>query len=394
MDEPEVQSRRARRALPLIAGALAAAVVAGLIYLHPTFPTRPQVTRPVPSPPVISGLYSAIFDFVTPSAGWALVFDKLEGPEHVYLFRTTDGAKLWKKEFSSSSPQGGVSGIRFFDRNAGLIFFGFPAQLYRTSDAGIHWTPVGLPPHSAISISFSDPAHGWVIAQEPEPGFATHLFATTNFGSSWTELSLPQGAVWRGKGGTGADPQFRRANDGWLGAVADRPTVYHSVDGGASWQPHILPILPAAVPDTGGKPIPPGFAYYVNVSLLPGSGVIALVDYVGFSGAYTSFDGGGTWRALALPPTEMAYSDFVFQDSTHWWAMRFGTLWKSSDAGQTWKYIGQQLDDFDYRPHVIDAKHAWAELLGSPGSQFQATGLAMTSDAALHWTYVNVPKPD
>jgi hypothetical protein len=74
--------------------------------------------------------------------------------------------------------------------------------------------------------------------------------------------------------------------------------------------------------------------------------------------------------------------------------MRFGTLWKSSDAGQSWKHVGQQLDDFDYRPHVIDAKHAWAELRSSTGTRFPVTGLAMSSDAGLHWTYVNVPKPE
>jgi photosystem II stability/assembly factor-like uncharacterized protein len=137
-----------------------------------------------------------------------------------------------------------------------------------------------------------------------------------------------------------------------------------------------------------------GSAYSTHVTLLPGVGVIAFVDYDVRGGAYTSFDGGKTWRALALPPQETGYSDFVFQDSTHWWAMRFGTLWKSSDAGQTWKHVGQLLDDFDYRPHVIDAKHAWAELHTSTGSRFPVTGLAMSSDAGLHWTYVNVPKPE
>ena len=51
MDEPEVLSRRARRALPLMAGALAAIVVAGLVYLHPSFPssTTTLVARATPS---------------------------------------------------------------------------------------------------------------------------------------------------------------------------------------------------------------------------------------------------------------------------------------------------------------------------------------------------------
>lgn len=400
MDAPEVLSRRARRALPLIAGALAAIVVASLIYLHPSFPSsaRAPVARPVPSPPVLSGLYSATFDFVTPSTGWALVAYKLDGPGHVYVFRTTDGAKQWQKQFTGSSPKLGItSGIHFFDRNRGLMYFGFPAQLYRTNDAGSQWAPVELPPYPASSITFSDPAHGWVLAPEADPGLAGHLFATTNGGSTWTELPWPRWAVLGAKGGVGGDLQFRRPDAGSLGAVANQPTVYSTIDGGATWQPHLLPSVPTPSLATGGKPIPRGLegsAFNTHVNLLPGAGVVAFVDYDVRAGAYTSFDGGTTWRAVASPPGETTYSDFMYQDSMHWWAMRFGTLWKSSDAGQTWKHVGQQIDDWDYRPHVIDAKHAWAELIGSPSTRVPVTGLAMTADAGLHWTDVNVPKPD
>jgi len=393
MDSPEVLSRRARRALPLMAGALAAIVVAGLVYLHPSpFSARAPAVRPSPSPPVISALYSTTFDFVTPSTGWALVVDKLDGPGHAFLFRTTDGARHWQKQFSGSPQQLGMSGMRFFDRNRGLIFFGFPAELYRTSDAGDHWAAVVLPPYPAGSITFSDPSHGWVRTQEPEPGLTQHFFSTTDAGSSWNELPWPRLAAWGGKGGVGADLLFRRANEGWLGAGADQPMVYSSADGGATWQPHVLP-TPSPLP--GGKLLPPQGtdAFTTTVSLLPGAGVVAFVDAYVQSAAFTSFDGGRSWRALALPPGETSYSDFVFQDSTHWWAMRFGTLWKSSDAGQSWKHVGQQLDDWDYRPHVIDANHAWAELHGSIGTRFSVTGLAMTRDAGMRWTYVNVPMP-
>src|SRR2546423_5575153 len=136
MDEPEVLSTRARRALPLMAGALAAIVVAGILYLHPSFPpsSTTRVAMAVPSPPVLSALYSATFDFVTPSIGWTLVVDSLNKPQHAYVFRTTDGANHWQQQFVSSSSQFSIlSGIQFFDRNRGLIYFGSPGHLYRTS---------------------------------------------------------------------------------------------------------------------------------------------------------------------------------------------------------------------------------------------------------------------
>jgi photosystem II stability/assembly factor-like uncharacterized protein len=142
--------------------------------------------------------------------------------------------------------------------------------------------------------------------------------------------------------------------------------------------------------------LPPGSAFFTSVTLLPGTGVIAFVDGDGQSAAYTSFDGGSTWRLIAPAPGESIYSQFVFQDAFHWWAMRFGALWKSADAGQTWKQVGQQLDDWDYRPQLIDAKHAWAELFASvstPRQTLPTFGLAMTSDGGLHWIQVNTPQP-
>jgi photosystem II stability/assembly factor-like uncharacterized protein len=75
--------------------------------------------------------------------------------------------------------------------------------------------------------------------------------------------------------------------------------------------------------------------------------------------------------------------------------MHLGDLWKSSDAGQSWKMVSQQPDGWVYRPQVIDAKHGWAELLANPGIRDpdQGNGLAMTSDGGLHWTQVAAPRP-
>jgi photosystem II stability/assembly factor-like uncharacterized protein len=108
----------------------------------------------------------------------------------------------------------------------------------------------------------------------------------------------------------------------------------------------------------------------------------------------TSFDGGSTWRRLPPPPGETTYTDFIFQDTFHWWAMRYGTLFKTSDAGQTWKQVAQQLDEWDYLPQILNAKQAWAEMVAAPNSTPpQGTGLATTADGGLHWSPVNVPNP-
>jgi photosystem II stability/assembly factor-like uncharacterized protein len=287
--------------------------------------------------------------------------------------------------------------IQFFDSKRGVIAMGNPGQLYRTGDAGTHWDSVPLPAYQANQITFTDPSHGWLIAFEPDPnprpiiggytGQLGHFFATTDGGSTWAELAWP----WASANGI-AGVQFRRVGDGWRGAGASEPTVYSTVDGGASWQPHVLPRIALASPDPALKP---NFAFNTFVHLLPGAGVMVITAYPNNSAyssptftAYTSLDG-GTWRSVEPPPGSTAW-DFAFQDSSHWWAMPAGTLWKSSDAGRSWQKVSQQVDDWKYQPQTIDAKHAWAVLYPT-SAKAPGTGLAMTSDGGLHWTQVNTP---
>jgi photosystem II stability/assembly factor-like uncharacterized protein len=401
MDAPEELSRRGRRALPLIAGALAALVVASLIYLHPAFPSLPKgpVAPPKPSPSLVSNGYYALYDFVSATTGWALVAGPQSGPARSFVYMTTDGAKHWNVQLITYSANPGIAAIQFFDSKRGVVSIGSPGQVYRTSDGGAHWDSVRLPPYEADEITFSDPSHGWLLASEPDPnahppiggytGRLGHFFATTDAGSTWTELVWP----WAGPDVI-SRLQFRRSGEGWRGAAAStEPTVYSTTDGGASWHPHVLPRLAPASPDS---PSGPDFVFSTSVSLLPGVGVIAITDYARKGGphtsfAYTSFDGGTTWRSVAPPPGSTAW-DLVFQDSSQLWAMPLGILWKSSDAGQSWKKVSQQPDDWAYQPHIIDAKHAWAELFSTHGPA-GGTGLAITSDGGLHWKQVDTPRP-
>ncbi len=378
MDPPEELSRRGRRALPLIAGSLAAVVVASLIYLHPAFPSLPKgpVATPPPSPSTVPDGYWPMYDFITATTGWALLVGPQSGP-------TTDGAKHWNLQLSVDSANFGGE-IKFFDSKRGVIWIGSPVQVYRTSDAGAHWDSVPLPPYQANEITFSDPSHGWLLASEPDPGLLRHFFATTDGGTTWAELAWPKGPAWADKGGI-RGLQFRRPGEGWIGSGgASEPTVYLTIDGGSSWEPHALP-----------RPSGLDFAVDTYVGLLPGAGVIAYID----SGqgaainsfAYTSLDGGTTWRSVT-PPPDVPVWGVTFQDSSHWWATFFGTVWKSSDAGESWKRVYQQPDKWVERPKFIDAKHAWA-LLFANANGGRGPGLATTSDGGLHWTQVNGPRP-
>src|ERR1700674_1600600 len=102
MDTPE-PSRRGRRALPLIAGSLAAVVVASLIYLHPALPSlpKPPAAPPSPSPATIPAGYSQQYDFISATTGWALL--GTPPGTRLYVYRTTDGAKHWNLQLTADA---------------------------------------------------------------------------------------------------------------------------------------------------------------------------------------------------------------------------------------------------------------------------------------------------
>ncbi|MGH7761412.1 MAG: WD40/YVTN/BNR-like repeat-containing protein [Candidatus Dormibacteraceae bacterium] len=399
LDEDAGLSQRARHALPLMAGALAAIVVVGLVYLHPALPARQTVlgAAATPPPPLVPERYIVAYDFLTPEAGWAVVEEGTSAAPRFWVFKTSDSARHWQRQFvgSASSLNAGPLKIQFFDRSNGLVALGGSAAAYRTGDGGNHWTALTMPAFSYSSVYFSDRLHGWIMGTVLSPDQRTadsQFFSTSDAGDHW--VSLPQPPAWEfaAKGGF-SNFVFRTPREGWMGGFAQgQAVVYSTVDAGHTWQPHPLPVTSAK----GGLAEGSAPLLGSSVYLLPGHGLLAVADDLNAGPVgLTSFDGGTTWRRLPSPPGNAGYADFVFQDASHWWAMRFGALFKSSDAGMSWKQVSLQLDDWNYLPQVIDAKHAWAQMVGvAPGlAQAPGTGLAVTSDGGLHWTPVQVPVP-
>jgi photosystem II stability/assembly factor-like uncharacterized protein len=399
MEAPESLSPRARRAMPLIAGALATIVVVSLVYLHPTFSTPHSVLRvaPSPTPPVLSQRYLVSYDFLTPAVGWSLVEEGTTAAPRFWVFRTTDAARHWERQFAGSamSTNAGPLKVQFFDRNNGLIALGGDDVVYRTGDGGAHWIALTMPTFSYSHVFFSDRLHGWILGTVVSPDQRTseaQFFSTTDAGDHWLALPSPPAFPFAGKGGF-SEIAFRGPSEGWMGGFAQQSRVYSTIDGGVTWHAHDLPVT---VVGKGGFAEGSAPLVETTVSLLPDAGVLAVVfDPNGSPIGFTSFDGGSTWRRLSPPPGNTTYTDFIFQDTFHWWAMRFGTLFKSPDAGQTWKQVSLQLDDWDYVLQVIDAKHAWAQLVATfpRSTPTQGSGLSTTADGGLHWNPVNVPTP-
>ena len=374
----------------LIGAALTVVVVAGLVWLRANGPA-PAPAFPMPSPvATLSSDYQVGFDFVSPSAGWAVLTSY--GPSFgMQVFRTADGARHWRRIYVGPGVAG-TPGIHFVDGAHGFIWSVVSAfTMFRTSDAGNHWQEMSFPKPPA-SATFADATHGWFLSfASVVPNLTLELFATDDGGASWSERAWPLNPYPPDKAGV-VVPGFRPNGEGWVGGFSTTPEVDSTSDGGVTWQMHVIPpppnSEPSPAPGKGGVPL-----YSVTAQALPFSGVLAVVTFGQSEMAYTSFDSGLTWRLVTQPPDPVRYSDVTFLDSRHWWAFRFGFLFKTADAGLTWHEtrVAPLLEGWNYSPaFVIDAGHAWSSMTAIRSS---GRTLSMTTDGGASWHTVNVPQP-
>ena len=386
MSDDPGPDKRAQRAVLLIAAALTAIVLAGVLYLRAVGPASTGVPTPT-AIPMMSGPYSATYDFITPSSGWALVLDygkfSTTLSTRFWIFKTTDGARHWQQLYQGSA-EGGQTYIHFFDEQHGLAYAGIS---YRTVDGGAHWQSIETPGPMPY-ITFASPTVGW--AEDFDAlSHSQRLYMTTDGGSTWKRLptDLPGAAV--------LEPifeiqssAFRESGEGWLGAgYVPSPIVYVTVNAGGSWQ--MIPIpSPGAASSAAG--------YLTSARLVPGGAVLVLVsdDSAHVLGAFLSGNRGVSWRQVAFPTAVSTSDDLVLVDATNWWLLLSGHIWTTPNGGLNWMQVApvDLPDGWRFEgARVLDKQHAWWSLVSSAKSTNSA--LAMTSDGGEHWKMVNVPQP-
>ncbi|GAC1671929.1 MAG: hypothetical protein PVS3B2_13650 [Candidatus Dormibacteraceae bacterium] len=376
---------RKQRAVALIALALVAIVVTCVVYVVPSLhldgPAKAKTVaakRP-PSPEPVNN--RTTYSFATPSVGWAVIARPIE----TTVFKTVDRGKHWR--VSSRLGGGNYSSAQFVDTTHGFVVSYNPSRLYRTTDGGNRWASLLLPVAQGFGVSFTDAKNGSLLVYPTGPNQRFQMHVTADGGDTWRALpELPQDSF---------GPAFFRGSEAWLSASGPATRgahLYTSSDGGLTWSSVEVPR-----PFQGSAA---GAIASAQVTLLPDLGVAVEVTVCTPSqvecndpaqAEFLTYDRGSTWTPVPPPPADVNYRDVVYQDAVHWWVAGAGTLYRSSDAGQSWKLMvsrGQPTGRVVL--HVIDSLHAWMQPIASYGGTL-SPGPSFTDDGGLSWTRVPAP---
>jgi photosystem II stability/assembly factor-like uncharacterized protein len=272
------------------------------------------------------------------------------------VFISDDRGDTWKQLENVKGLLGvHLRAIAGMPDNAKTLVAAAPRQLYRSVDGGLEWKAVPMklivqepPPVAPKTATKSAPKYKTAAAHHTAPkpveklkliypseffglysirsGTKNVIFAATDIGlfssldlgERWTQASLP--------GSLAVTGFFVAPNsDGRLFARATN-AVFFSSDYGLHWSRYNIP-LPAA--DINDIAIP----VTQNAPLLLATRV----------GLYTTSDNGATWYASTAMPASTVSSVLYANQPDTAYAVEYGHLYQTADAGRTWNLVPSGL---------------------------------------------------
>jgi photosystem II stability/assembly factor-like uncharacterized protein len=195
-------------------------VTAGLVD-----PTHPQAEVRVSSVTVSAG---------TPSSAYVVRRIESPGPDTAAVMKSTDGGTTWASADTGlptdvqrvySVPGSSTMLFATAATDAGVTPAG---QVYETTDAGAHWTPVGPSTGPVAAFALFPASHAVAVAIGLDDEVADEaLYVSTNWGSTWTKKNYPAHPVDALTFGTTGTTLY-------AGSVNDS-TIAKSTNTGGSW---------------------------------------------------------------------------------------------------------------------------------------------------------------
>ncbi len=320
------------------------------------------------------------------------------------IFKSTNGGVTWRAIFDDK-PVTSIGAIAIAPTDPNVIYVGtgegnprndasIGDGIYKSIDAGEHWTNVGLPDSEKIARLVIDPRNADVVyacalGREWGPNEERGLFKTADGGRNWKKILYKNDLT----GCSDVDIDPTNANIVYAGMWTFRrwawhtesgggeTAVYKSFDGGATWArlsgPDVNRGLPKGLMDRIGIAVSrssPNVAYVVSETKDEGE-------------LWRTDDAGATWRMVSADRNinfrPFYYADIRVdpQNPNTVYALA-GSLYKSEDGGRNFARIGSGTHG-DHQGMWIDPTNPSRVLLGDDG------GFQISYDAGLTFDILN-----
>ncbi|MBK8554166.1 MAG: hypothetical protein IPL53_25215 [Ignavibacteria bacterium] len=249
---------------------------------------------------------------------------------NISILRTTNGGDNFST-ISVASPIGfsSVTNFYFINSNTGYLCGNSITKAYKTTDAGLTWSPVPNVPSGFSFLSVYALDENNIFLGPDSEGLNRKVLKTTNAGATWSTITLP-----------GTVPvsvltiQFQNAYTGFIGG--QNPYFETTTDGGSSWIQYALPSNQMS-------------QFKIKVV---GSTVYSLGSYTSI---FKTTNLGATWdsvyyydvsNANQMPPFLMYAMDINGNDMVV--AGLDGRLNVSNDGGITWRNKNYSVGQYNY----------------------------------------------
>lgn len=263
-----------------------------------------------------AGRYDDVF-FVNDTLGWAA------GGSTGWIRKTEDGGQTWTLQFTAPEY---LRSIEFIDAENGFAGSLFTA-LYRTTNGGTTWTNIssGITPTPAgicgLSATTSNTIYGCGLWAGP-----AFIIKSVNGGDTWayTDMSAYASRL--------VDIHFTSADTGFATGTANPASlggvILYTTDGGATWTPkHTTNTLTDIVWKIQRLDAQHWFASIYSEPVNNDTRMLR------------SIDGGMTWEQLTVADTYTYVETIGFMNTLHGWTGGEGTLYETTDAGNSWEQI-------------------------------------------------------
>ncbi|HEV2299861.1 MAG TPA: hypothetical protein VGR72_15245 [Candidatus Acidoferrales bacterium] len=314
------------------------------------------------------------------------------------VWKTTSGGTVWKPIFDAAHVAS-IGAVTVAASNPNIIYVGTGEQTegdgaWKSADAGLTWTHLGLDDTKFISSVIVDPRNPNTVLVgamgDGKPGEARGVYKSTDGGKSWNKVlykddqtgiadmcadpenpKVVYAALWR--------PEFRLFIQTPGGEPPKGPDawIYKSTDEGSTWKPLDAKGMPTEKWDRTGVAVAPGNH---------GKRVFAIVQ----QGLYRSDDAGARWKQITTDPRVFGdgYFSRVFVDPKNPDTVYIvqTCLYRSTDGGVNFTAFKGAPNGDDYHVLWIDPTNDDRMLLGVD------QGAVISLDGGKTWsTWYNQP---